>query len=259
MHIPREQRHALTACGKRMTTENHALSPILPGKGGAVQEITLCATILYLSSYASPLLFTPRKQWHPKRKVHCLPVLFRPWQPTHKYSHGERTILEFCILQLQQKRQQANQVVEEVLGPEATFPLRPWALLFTKNKTALEQALQSMSQDMKADGSRWADRRWLEGIRIWWAILLLLHQRFIVFCLLLMDDQVPLRMFHNWRLCSVHYIYLVVVADQICYPGYSMNMTINHPVLLWWWICYDWSPLYLMGMIAEMCSKWIMM
>ncbi|CDS11667.1 hypothetical protein LRAMOSA03930 [Lichtheimia ramosa] len=81
-------------------------------------------------------------------------------------TQNAKTILEFCILQLQQKRQQANQVVEEVLGPEATFPLRPWALLFTKNKTALEQALQSMSQDMKADGSRWADRRWLEGIRI---------------------------------------------------------------------------------------------
>lgn len=133
------------------------------------------------------------------------PVLFRSWQPTHKYSHGERTILEFCILQLQQKRQQANQVVEEVLGPEATFPLRPWALLFTKNKTALEQALQSMSQDMKADGSRWADRRWLEGIRIWWAILLL-QQHFIVFCLLLMDDPSTIENVPQLKamLCALH-------------------------------------------------------
>lgn len=70
-------------------------------------------------------------------------------------------------MQLQQKRLQCNQAVEELLGPEATFPLRPWALIFTKNKAALEQALQAMSQDMKADGSRWEDRRWLEGIRIW--------------------------------------------------------------------------------------------
>lgn len=88
----------------------------------------------------------------------------------HSLTHTpivQRTILEFCILQLQQKRLQCNQAVEELLGPEATFPLRPWALIFTKNKAALEQALRAMSQDMKADGSRWEDRRWLEGIRIW--------------------------------------------------------------------------------------------
>ncbi|KAI8384929.1 uncharacterized protein BYT42DRAFT_564114 [Radiomyces spectabilis] len=77
-----------------------------------------------------------------------------------------RTILDFVILQLQQKSLNSEEV--SAMGLGAAYTTRPWALLFTNKSQAFDEVFQDMATLSAShdSGTLQHQKKWLDDIRI---------------------------------------------------------------------------------------------
>ncbi|KAI9493769.1 hypothetical protein BDB00DRAFT_354293 [Zychaea mexicana] len=95
-----------------------------------------------------------------------------------------RIVLDFVVMQLQQKTAHSNQVFESI-GPDAVYTTRPWALVFVNETQDLTRALRD---DFGV--SSLEKRQWLESIRV--CQVESVHQLKAILCAMHMDDAQPL-------------------------------------------------------------------
>ncbi|KAI9264217.1 hypothetical protein BDA99DRAFT_437828 [Phascolomyces articulosus] len=81
------------------------------------------------------------------------------WYKVYGLTHSQlyRTVLDFVIMQLQQKTAHSNKAFES-WGESTMYTTRPWALVFVHDPKSLTQAIKD---DISFD-----NRPWLESIRV---------------------------------------------------------------------------------------------